>query len=47
MSNQYPEIRPDLTYIIQADNYKTWRAWSRLYKDLPNVKVELVMKGKK
>lgn len=39
----HPEIRKDLNYLLESDDYSTWKEWQELYKDLPNVQV--VMKG--
>jgi hypothetical protein len=35
----FPEIRKDITYTLECDNYATWLSWQELYKALPNVKV--------
>lgn len=51
MSNEYeyweshPEIRKDLDIVLECDNFRTWVAWNELYKNLPNVKVVIKMKG--
>jgi hypothetical protein len=49
MSEQYeyweshPEIRKDLHFVFECDDYNTWKEWQELYRELPNV--EVIMKG--
>jgi ADP-heptose:LPS heptosyltransferase len=35
----HPEIRKDITYTLECQDYATWLSWRELYKALPNVKV--------
>lgn len=35
----FPEIRKDLNYEMVAETYQAFQQWSKLYEELPNVKV--------
>jgi hypothetical protein len=45
MSNpeEHPEIREDLDYLFECDDYRTWLVWEEFYRDVPNVQV--ILKG--
>jgi dihydroorotase len=41
----HPEIRKDLDFVFECEDYFTWQSWEKLYKDLPNVKVVMKIEG--
>ena len=41
----FPEIRKDLTYDLVVPTLKLYEEWSKLYAELPNVKVTLDPEG--